>query len=138
MAAGARAEVPARRRLAPPRFALALPRLGLVRLAFFAIPVLWIVYYSFGYKPDIFSTDRDGDQLSFDSYSEALSADVPRRVHAARCRSRCSAPLLCFLIGFPFAYWLAIKRRRLAGGDCCSASSSCRSGRTSWCGRSDG
>ena len=41
---------------------------------FFAIPVLWIVYYSFGYKPNIFKTIAT-DKLSFDRYSEALSPE---------------------------------------------------------------
>ena len=41
-------------------------------LSFFTLPVLWIVYYSFGYKPDIYHPIAT-DKLSLHSYHEAFS-----------------------------------------------------------------
>ena len=58
---GAGAERPRRR---APRFALAIPA-WLLFVFFFAVPVLFIFWYSFGYKPDIYRTIAT-DQLSFD------------------------------------------------------------------------
>ncbi len=46
---------------------------------FFAVPVLFIFWYSFGYKPDIFRTIAT-DQLSFDRYGESFSATFRDRV----------------------------------------------------------
>ncbi len=54
-----------------PRFALALPA-WIWFVLFFTLPVLWIVYYSFGYKPNIFHPIAT-DKLSLDTYHEALS-----------------------------------------------------------------
>jgi len=74
---------------------------------FFTIPVLWIAYYSFGYKPNIFSTIAT-DKLTFDRYSEALS---PEFLHVFKQTLQISllGTLLTLLIGFPFAYWLATR-----------------------------
>ena len=44
------AAVSSRRGVNSPRFTLAIPA-WLLFIAFFVIPVLWILYYSFGYKP---------------------------------------------------------------------------------------
>ncbi|MEO8423426.1 MAG: ABC transporter permease [Actinomycetota bacterium] len=94
------------RKIRAPRFAMALPA-WIWFVFFFSIPVLWIVYYSFGYKPNIFKTIAT-DKLSFDRYSEALS---PEFLHVFKQTLQISliGTLLTLLIGFPFAYWLATR-----------------------------
>jgi spermidine/putrescine transport system permease protein len=79
----------------------------LLFLLFFAIPVLLIVWYSLGYKPDIFRTIAT-DQLSFDRYAESFSATF-RSVFTGTLQVSIIGTILCLLIGFPFAYWLAVK-----------------------------
>ena len=93
-----------RRRL--PRFSLAIPA-WLLFILFFAIPVLLIVWYSFGYKPDIFRTIST-DQLSFDRYAESFSSTF-RSVFTGTLQISIIGTTLCLLIAFPFAYWLAVK-----------------------------
>ena len=94
------------RRIRAPRFAMALPA-WIWFVFFFSIPVLWIVYYSFGYKPNIFSTIAT-DQLSFDRYGEALSPEF-LQVFKQTLQISLLGTLLTLLIGFPFAYWLATR-----------------------------
>ena len=95
-----------RRRIRAPRFALALP--AWVWFAFFfAIPVLTLVYYSFGYKPGIFDTIAT-DELSFDRYAEILEPTF-FKVFSQTLQISLIGTALCFLIGFPFAYWLAVR-----------------------------
>jgi spermidine/putrescine transport system permease protein len=94
------------RRIRAPRFAMALPA-WIWFVFFFAIPVLWIVYYSFGYKPNIFKTIAT-DKLSFDRYSEALSP-VFLQVFKQTLQISLLGTILTLLIGFPFAYWLATR-----------------------------
>ncbi|MGH2596428.1 MAG: ABC transporter permease [Actinomycetota bacterium] len=74
---------------------------------FFVIPVLWIVYYSFGYKPDIFHTIAT-DKLSFGQYGEALSSTF-LHVFSQTLQISLIGTTLTLLIGFPFAYWLATR-----------------------------
>jgi len=100
---GAGAERPRRR---APRFLLAIPAWFLF-VFFFAVPVLFIFYYSFGYKPDIFRTIAT-DHLSFDRYGDSFS-DTFRDVFSGTLQVSLTGTLLCLLIGFPFAYWLAVK-----------------------------
>jgi spermidine/putrescine transport system permease protein len=89
-----------------PRFTLAIPA-WLLFLLFFAIPVLLIVWYSFGYKPDIFHAIAT-DKLSFDRYTESFSSTF-RSVFTGTLRISIVGTILCLLIAFPFAYWLAVK-----------------------------
>lgn len=89
-----------------PRFALAVPA-WLLFILFFAIPVLLIVWYSFGYKPDIFHAIAT-DKLSFDRYTESFSSTF-RDVFTGTLRISIVGTILCLLIAFPFAYWLAVK-----------------------------
>jgi spermidine/putrescine transport system permease protein len=89
-----------------PRFTLAIPA-WLLFVLFFAIPVLLIVWYSFGYKPDIFNTVAT-DRLSFERYTESFS-DTFRSVFSGTLQISIVGTILCLLIGFPFAYWLAVK-----------------------------
>ena len=57
------------------------------------------------------------EHLPPDRDRQAVARSIQRRLSPAhsctssprRCRSRSSAPLLCLLIGFPFAYWLATR-----------------------------
>jgi spermidine/putrescine transport system permease protein len=74
---------------------------------FFTLPVLWIVYYSFGYKPDIFHPIAT-DKLSFATYHEAFSSTF-LHVFSQTLQISILGTALCFLIGFPFAYWLATR-----------------------------
>jgi spermidine/putrescine transport system permease protein len=76
-------------------------------LFFFAVPVLFIFYYSLGYKPDIFHTIAT-DKLSLDRYTESFS-DTFRSVFTGTLQISLIGTALCLLIGFPFAYWLAVR-----------------------------
>jgi spermidine/putrescine transport system permease protein len=100
---GAGASRPRRR---APRFVLAIPA-WLLFLFFFLIPVLFIFYYSFGYKPDIYRAIAT-DKLSFARYTESFSANF-RDVFSGTLQISITGTILCLLIAFPFAYWLAVK-----------------------------
>lgn len=89
-----------------PGSTLALPAWAWL-LAFFAAPVGLVVYYSFGYKPGIFGTHAT-DILSFDRYIEALSPTF-FATFTNTLWVGVVGTLLCFLIGAPVAYWMAIK-----------------------------
>ena len=94
------------RRIRAPRFALAFPA-WIWFVLFFLVPVLWIVYYSFGYKPDIFSAIAT-DKLSFDRYKEGFSGTFVH-VFSQTLQISILGTVLCLLIAFPFAYWLATR-----------------------------
>jgi spermidine/putrescine transport system permease protein len=94
------------RRIRAPRFSMALPA-WIWFVFFFALPVLWIVYYSFGYKPDIFHPIAT-DKLSLATYREAISSTF-LHVFSQTLQISILGTVLCFLIGFPFAYWLATR-----------------------------
>ena len=104
----AQAPPPFRRRLRPPRFLLAVP--GFVWYIFFyAIPVLYVVWYSFGYKPGV--NEKGGvrtDRLSFDNYRDIWTEDF-RQVFWSTLRIAGTGTLACVLIGVPVAYFMAIK-----------------------------
>ena len=74
---------------------------------FFAVPVLFIFYYSLGYKPDIFHSIAT-DHLSFDRYTDSFSGTF-RSVFSGTLRISLIGTTLCLLIAFPFAYWLAVR-----------------------------
>ena len=65
------------------------------------------MYYSFGYKPDIFHPIAT-DKLSFATYREAFSSTF-LHVFSQTLQISILGTILCFLIGFPFAYWLATR-----------------------------
>ncbi|HEY6566700.1 MAG TPA: ABC transporter permease [Actinomycetota bacterium] len=91
-----------------PRFALAIPA-WLLFLFFFAVPVLWILYYSFGYKPSFLSGQPIAtDQLSVSRYGEALSGTF-FLTFKNTFQISVIGTFLCLVIGFPFAYWLAVR-----------------------------
>ncbi|KNA90714.1 ABC transporter permease subunit [Gordonia sp. w5E2] len=80
---------------------------------FFVIPLALVIWYSFGYKPDQFTTYAT-DRLSLDNYGEAFGADY-RSTFTNTLQIAIVGVLLTLLIGVPFAYWLAVKsnpRRR--------------------------
>ena len=76
-------------------------------MCFFSLPILWIVYYSFGYKPNIFHPIAT-DKLSLDRYREGLSGAFVH-VFSQTLQISITGTILCLLIGFPFAYWLATR-----------------------------
>ncbi len=94
------------RRIRAPRFALALPA-WIWFVFFFTIPVLWIVYYSFGYKPTSSTRSRPTSSRSIDT-AKRLSGTF-LHVFSQTLQISILGTLLCFLIGFPFAYWLATR-----------------------------
>ena len=76
-------------------------------LFFFIIPVAFVIFYSFGYKPDEFTAVAT-DHLSLDRYPEAMSASFVSTFFAT-LRISILGTFLCLVIALPFAYWLAIK-----------------------------
>lgn len=76
---------------------------------FFVIPVALVIWYSFGYKPDVFTT-YSMSHLSLGRYHEALSATF-LSTFLATLRIALVATAACLVIGVPFAYWLAVKVR---------------------------
>lgn len=86
--------------------ALAFPTWAYV-VFFFIIPVALVLFYSFGYKPDLFTTVAT-DRLSFDRYGESLNPSFLSTL-GATLRISILGTFLCLLIALPFAYWLAIK-----------------------------
>ena len=94
------------RRIRAPRFALAVPA-WIWFVFFFTLPLLWIIYYSFGYKPNIFHPIAT-DKLSLDRYREGFSGAFVH-VFSQTLQISILGTVLCLLIGFPFAYWLATR-----------------------------
>lgn len=96
------------RRLRLPKFALAVP--GFVWYIFFyAIPVLFVVVASFGYKPGV--NEKGGvrlDRLSFDNYRDIWTDDF-LQVFRSTLRIAGLGTLMCVLVGVPVAYFMAIK-----------------------------
>jgi spermidine/putrescine transport system permease protein len=97
---------PGGRSVRAPRFILALPA-WVWFLAFFAVPVGFIIYYSLGYKPSIFEQIAT-DRLSLDQYAEVFQPTF-FRVFSQTLQISLAGTLLCLLVGFPFAYWLATR-----------------------------
>jgi spermidine/putrescine transport system permease protein len=97
-----------RRRLRLPKFALAIPGFAWYTF-FYAIPVLFIVVASFGYKPGV--NEKGGvrlDRLSFDNYRDIWTPEF-REVFWSTLRIAATGTLMCVLIGVPVAYFMAIK-----------------------------
>lgn len=92
-------------RLGVPRGLGALPLTAWLVL-FFVVPLGVVLWYSFGYKPSLYETHAN-DVLSFDRYVEAASptffAVLWRTIRIAAVGT-----LLCLLIAFPVAYWMAV------------------------------
>ena len=94
------------RRVRAPRFLLAIPAWVLF-VVFFSIPLLWIVYYSFGYKPNIFRPIAT-DKLSLQQYRDGLSGSFIH-LFSQTLQIAVIGTFLCLLVAFPFAYWLATR-----------------------------
>ncbi|WP_370616641.1 ABC transporter permease [Mumia sp. Pv 4-285] len=77
-------------------------------LVFFVFtPLALVVWYSFGYKPDLF-TAVSTDHLSFDRYGQVLDGAF-MTMFWATLRIAVAGTLLCLLVAVPFAYWMAVK-----------------------------
>ena len=85
---------------------LALPAAAWIVL-FFILPVGLVFFYSFGRKPDIFTT-HSNDVFTFDRYVEALNP-TSASVFGNSIVIGLLGTFLCLLIAAPFAYWLAVK-----------------------------
>lgn len=76
-------------------------------LFFFIIPVGYVVWFSFGYKPGIFGTHAN-DVLSFDRYLEVLTPTFFATFQNTLWIGILGT-LACLAIGAPVAYWMAVK-----------------------------
>uniref|UniRef100_UPI0035CA0983 ABC transporter permease n=1 Tax=uncultured Amnibacterium sp. TaxID=1631851 RepID=UPI0035CA0983 len=76
-------------------------------LFFFVAPFVVILWYSFGDKPSLYIT-HDNSVLSLDRYLEALNATF-LTVFGRTLQISVVGTLLCLLIAFPMAYWMAVK-----------------------------
>ncbi|THG33120.1 ABC transporter permease [Naasia lichenicola] len=85
---------------------LALP-IGVWLVFFFIVPFVVILWYSFGDKPSLYVT-HSNDTLSLGRFAEALSP-VFFQTFARTLNIAASGTLICLLIGFPIAYWMAVK-----------------------------
>nr|WP_274635934.1 ABC transporter permease [Microbacterium bovistercoris] len=94
------------RRVRLPGFILAVPA-WLWLLAFFVAPVLVVFWYSLGYKPGLFATHAN-DKLSLDRYAEVLTPTFFDTFWNTLWIG-IAGTLLCFVIGAPVAYWMALK-----------------------------
>ncbi len=75
---------------------------------FFIVPIGYIVAYSFGRKDSSLLLPVDMSNLSLDSYREVFD-ETFFTVFKATIKIAIYATLLCLLIGFPVAYFLAFK-----------------------------
>lgn len=89
-----------------PKYALALPA-WLWLIAFFIAPVGVVFWYSFGYKPGLFGSHAN-DVLSLDRYVEVLTPTF-FGTFVNTMMIGVAGTLLCFVIGAPVAYWMALK-----------------------------
>ncbi|MFC3273755.1 ABC transporter permease [Agromyces mediolanus] len=75
--------------------------------AFFVAPVGVVFWYSFGYKPGLFGTHAN-DVLSLDRYAEVLTPTF-FDTFANTLWVGVLGTALCFVVGAPIAYWMALK-----------------------------
>jgi len=94
------------RRVRAPGFALAIPVWAWF-VFFFALPVGFVIWLSFGSKPDIFRP-YSLEVLSFDQYAKALNPDYGPTLRNT-LRVGITGTLACLVIAMPFAYWLAVR-----------------------------
>lgn len=98
---------PRQRRSLVPKFALALPS-WIWYLSFFVVPLVFIVVYSFGSKIQGTAGDVDTSHPTLDRYGDALSSTF-FQVLRQTLRTSIIGTVLCLLIGFPVAYFIAVK-----------------------------
>ncbi|MFM8777395.1 MAG: ABC transporter permease, partial [Actinomycetota bacterium] len=94
-------------RLRVPRFAPALPSIFWYT-AFFVVPILLVVVYSFGTKDSSKLVPVDFSNPSTASYG-AVFDETFFQVFRSTVRISITATLLCLLIGLPVAYFAAFK-----------------------------
>lgn len=94
------------RRLRLPRSILAFPAFAWL-LIFFVAPVGMVLWFSFGYKPGLFTT-HSNDVLSFDRYAEALTPTF-FTTFLNTLWVGVAGTLICLLVSFPVAYWMSVK-----------------------------
>lgn len=97
------------RRWRAPKWVLAAPSIFWYG-AFFVVPIVFIVLYSFGTKNAASTSGVPVDlgSLSLQNYQDAFS-DVFFKTFRATIRIAITATVLCSLIGLPVAYFLAFK-----------------------------
>lgn len=83
----------------------ALP-IGVWLVLFFIVPFLLIVWYSFGRKPDVYST-HDNSVLSLGRYVEAASPTF-LAIFLRTLEISVIGTALSLVIAFPIAYWMAV------------------------------
>jgi spermidine/putrescine transport system permease protein len=105
----ATAEQPRRIRLRAPSFALALPSI-LWYLFFFILPILLIVWYSFGVKNTASGTGVPVTMTNktLQNYRDAFTPTF-FTVFKSTLKVSILATTLCFVFGFPVAYFLVFK-----------------------------
>ena len=95
------------RRSRVPRSLLAIPA-WVWFVIFFALPVAWILYYSFGRQIDFFTQIPDVSKPNFDKYTKAFNpAYFP--TFKRTLKIAIIGTFLCLVVALPFAYWLAVK-----------------------------
>lgn len=94
-------------RLRAPRFTLALPAWAWF-VAFFVVPLLFIVYFSFGTKVPGSAAEVDMSSPTLERYREATS-DTFFTVLTKTLQISVTGTVLCLLIAFPIAYWIAVR-----------------------------
>jgi spermidine/putrescine transport system permease protein len=80
---------------------------ALLLAGFFVVPVGFIVFYSFGRKPGLLGSIAI-DRLSLDRYGEALNVTFLSTFENT-LQIAVLGTFLCFVIAYPFAYWLATR-----------------------------
>ena len=101
--------VPPRRRLRAPSFALAIPSI-VWYVFFFVVPILFIVWYSFGVKNTASGTGVPVTMShpTLQNYRDAFSPTF-FTVFKSTIKVSVIATTLCFVLGFPVAYFLVFK-----------------------------
>jgi len=100
---------PRRRRLRGPSFSLAIPSI-LWYLFFFVLPILLIVWYSFGVKNTVSGTGVPVTMpnKTLQNYRDAFTPTF-FTVFKSTLKISILATFLCFVFGFPVAYFLVFK-----------------------------
>lgn len=109
-------EAPPPRRRKRPRASVGLlaAPLAIWLLFFFIVPFGLILWYSIGDKPSLYVT-HSNDVLSFGRYLEAVTPAFMTTFLRTLQISVVGAAL-CLVIGFPIAYWMAVKLSPRARG----------------------
>jgi spermidine/putrescine transport system permease protein len=96
-----------KRRSLVPKFALAVPS-WIWYLAFFVVPLIFILIDSFGRKVQGSAGDVDTSHPTLDRYRDALDTTF-FQVLKQTLRTSIIGTFLCLVIGFPVAYFIAVK-----------------------------